>query len=331
MTKRRSPPTIAAPGRAATPIASRHYRDYRLRALTDAKSAQGVTVSLCIPAHGEEATIGDIVTRVRRYLVDRVGLVDEVLVLDDHSTDDTAKVAEAAGARVVQAADVLTEVAGGSGKGEALWRSLYAAEGDIVVWCDADITDFGSRFIVGLVGPLLTDPGVSFVKGYYERPSLGGIGGGRTTELMARPILATLFPHLSTIVQPLSGEFGGRRELLERLPFVRGYGVDIGLLIDAAEAVGAAGLVQVDLGTRVHRNRPLDELGPQALTVLQTALDRSGVRYENPATLLRPGVPPLVRAFAELPPLATLPAVVEGPPERPPRKAPSPPVATLTG
>src|ERR671911_546103 len=143
MTKRRSPPTIAAPGRAATPIASRHYRDYRLRALTDAKSAQGATVSLCIPAHGEEATIGDIVTRVRRYLVDRVGLVDEVLVLDDHSTDDTAKVAEAAGARVVQAADVLTDVAGGSGKGEALWRSLYAAEGDIVVWCDADITDFG--------------------------------------------------------------------------------------------------------------------------------------------------------------------------------------------
>jgi glucosyl-3-phosphoglycerate synthase len=312
MTKRRSPPTIAAPDRSATPIASRHYRDYRLRHLVEAKGDQ--VVSLCIPAHDEEETVGPIVSMVRRYLVERCGLVDEILVLDDHSVDGTAKVAAAAGARVVQAADVLAEVAGGSGKGEALWRSLYVARGDIVVWCDADITDFGSRFIVGLIGPLLTDPSVSFVKGYYERPASGNIGGGRTTELMARPVLATLFPHLSTIVQPLSGEFGGRRTLLERLPFVRGYGVDIGLLIDAAEAVGPAGIVQVDLGTRVHRNRTLDDLGPQALTVLQTALDRSGVRYANPSTLCRPGAPPLVRAFAELPPLASLPPRPPGPP-----------------
>ena len=325
MTKRRSPPTIAAPDRSATPIASRHYRDYRLRRLVEAKGDQ--VVSLCIPAHDEEATVGPIVSMVRRYLVERCGLVDEILVLDDHSVDGTAKVAAAAGARVVRAADVLAEVAGGSGKGEALWRSLYVARGDIVVWCDADITDFGSRFIVGLIGPLLTDPSVSFVKGYYERPSSGNIGGGRTTELMARPVLATLFPHLSTIVQPLSGEFGGRRTLLERLPFVRGYGVDIGLLIDAAEAVGPAGIVQVDLGTRVHRNRTLDDLGPQALTVLQTALDRSGVRYANPSTLCRPGAPPLVRAFAELPPLASLPP---RPPEPPtPTEAPAA-VATLT-
>ena len=306
MTKHRSPPTIAAPDRSATPIASRHYRDYRLQRLVEAKGDQ--VVSLCIPAHDEEETVGRIVSTVRRYLVERCGLVDEILVLDDHSVDSTAKVAAAAGARVVQAADVLADVAGGSGKGEALWRSLYVARGDVVVWCDADITDFGSRFIVGLIGPLLTDPSVSFVKGYYERPSPGDIGGGRTTELMARPVLATLFPHLSTIVQPLSGEFGGRRALLERLPFVRGYGVDIGLLIDAAETVGPAGIVQVDLGTRVHRNRTLDELGPQALTVLQTALDRSGARYANPSTLCRPGAPPLVRAFAELPPLASLPA-----------------------
>jgi glucosyl-3-phosphoglycerate synthase len=312
MTKRRSPPTIAAPDRSATPIASRHYRDYRLRHLVEAKGDQ--VVSLCIPAHDEEETVGPIVSMVRRYLVERCGLVDEILVLDDHSVDGTAKVAAAAGARVVQAADVLADVAGGSGKGEALWRSLYVARGDIVVWCDADITDFGSRFIVGLIGPLLTDPSVSFVKGYYERPSSGNIGGGRTTELMARPVLATLFPHLSTIVQPLSGEFGGRRTLLERLPFVRGYGVDIGLLIDAAEAVGPAGIVQVDLGTRVHRNRTLDDLGPQALTVLQTALDRAGVRYANPSTLCRPGAPPLVRAFAELPPLASLPPRPPGPP-----------------
>jgi glucosyl-3-phosphoglycerate synthase len=228
--------------------------------------------------------------------------------VDDHSSDDTAKVAEAAGARVIDASEVLANVAGGAGKGEALWRSLYVAQGDIIVWVDADITDFGTRFVVGLLGPLLTDPRVSYVKGYYERPSHGGAGGGRTTELMARPVLATLFPHLSTIVQPLSGEFAGRRSLLEQLPFVRGYGVDIGLLIDVAEAVGPTGIVQVDLGTRVHRNRPLEELGPQALTVLQTALDRAGVRSANPATLCRPGLPPLVRSFSELPPLASLPS-----------------------
>jgi glucosyl-3-phosphoglycerate synthase len=306
MMTRRSLPTIAAPDRSALPIACRHYRDFPLHRLVDAKGDQ--TVSVCIPAHDEGKTIGAVVSKVRRRLMDRIGLVDEVLVVDDHSSDDTAKVAEAAGARVVDASEVLADVAGGSGKGEALWRSLYMAKGDIVVWVDADITDFGSHFVVGLLGPLLTDPRVSYVKGYYERPSHGGTGGGRTTELMARPVLATLFPHLSTIVQPLSGEFAGRRSLLEQLPFVRGYGVDIGLLIDVAEAVGPAGIVQVDLGTRVHRNRSLEELGPQALTVLQTALDRAGVRSANPATLCRPGLPPLVKGFSELPPLVTLPS-----------------------
>jgi glucosyl-3-phosphoglycerate synthase len=305
MMMRRSLPTIAAPDRSAMPIACWHYRDFPLHRLVDAKGDQ--TVSVCIPAHDEGDTVGRVVSKVRRHLVDRLGLVDEVLVVDDHSSDDTAKVAEAAGARVVEASEVLADVAGGAGKGEALWRSLYVAQGDIIVWVDADITDFGTRFVVGLLGPLLTDPRVSYVKGYYERPTHGGAGGGRTTELMARPVLATLFPHLSTIVQPLSGEFAGRRSLLEQLPFVRGYGVDIGLLIDVAEAVGPTGIVQVDLGTRVHRNRPLEELGPQSLTVLQTALDRAGVRSANPAVLCRPGLPPLVRSFSELPPLATLP------------------------
>jgi glucosyl-3-phosphoglycerate synthase len=306
MMTRRSLPTIAAPDRSAVPIACRHYRDFPLHQLVEAKGDQ--TVSVCVPAHDEGDTVGAVVSKVRRRLMDRIGLVDEVLVVDDHSSDDTAEVAEAAGARVIDAAEVLADVAGGSGKGEALWRSLYMAKGDIVVWVDADITDFGSHFVVGLLGPLLTDPRVSYVKGYYERPSHGGTGGGRTTELMARPVLATLFPHLSTIVQPLSGEFAGRRSLLEQLPFVRGYGVDIGLLIDVAEAVGPAGIVQVDLGTRVHRNRSLEELGPQALTVLQTALDRAGVRSANPATLCRPGLPPLVKGFSELPPLVTLPS-----------------------
>ena len=146
---------------------------------------------------------------------------------------------------------------------------------------------------------------------------------------MARPVIATLFPHLSSIVQPLSGEYGGRRSLLETLPFVRGYGVEIGMIIDVAEAVGVRGMAQVDLGTRIHRNRDLDDLGPQALVVLQTALDRAGVRCENPATLVRPGRPPLVRTFGELPPLATLPDLLAGPapePPPPPRRARRPPL-----
>lgn len=299
--------------RSRAPVVSRHYRDFPLRDLVAAKGDQ--VVSVCIPAHDEAATVGDVVAKVRRFLVDRLHLVDEVLVVDDHSSDGTGKAAADAGARVVPAADVLADVAGGPGKGEALWRSLHVCVGDIVIWCDADITDFGTRFVSGLLGPLLTDPDVAFTKGYYERPRTGELGGGRTTELTARPALAALFPHLSSIVQPLSGEFGGRRSLLERLPFVRGYGVDIGLLIDVAEAVGTDGIVQVDLGTRRHRHHDLDQLGPQALSVLQTVLDRAGVRAANPATLVRPGLPPLIRAFAELPPLALL---------RPPRRGPTP-------
>lgn len=283
-------------------IASFHYRDFGLRDLVAAKG--GRSVSVCVPARNEEATVGRVVRTVRRFLVERVGLVDEVLVLDDHSTDATAEVAAAAGARVVAAPRVLPHLAGGPGKGEALWRSLHVARGDVVVWLDADILDIGSRFVVGLLGPLLREPDAAFVKGFYERP--GDTGGGRTTELTARPVLAALFPHLSAVVQPLSGEYAGRRDLLERLPFVRGYGVDLGLLIDAADLAGPAALAQVDLGTRRHRNRSLDELGPQALMVLQTALHRAGVDQADPATLLRPGVPPLTQPFGELPPLASL-------------------------
>src|ERR671913_485610 len=290
--------------RSRPPIASRHYRDFPLHQLVDAKGDQ--RVSVCIPARDEAATLGDLVAKLRRFLVDRLCLVDEVLVVDDHSSDGTGKAAADAGARVVKAADVLADIAGSSGKGEALWRSPHPPTRDIVPWCDADITDFGTRFVSGLLGPLLTDPDVWFVKGYYERPRTGRVGGGRTTELIARPVLATLLPHLSTIVQPLSGEFGGRRSLLERLPFVRGYGVDLGRPTAAAGAVGPEPTVEVDSASRRHRHHDLEQLGPQALTVLQTALDRAGVRSANPATLLRPGLPPLVRAFAELPPIATL-------------------------
>ncbi|HEX8804732.1 MAG TPA: glycosyltransferase, partial [Acidimicrobiales bacterium] len=187
------------------PIATFDHRDFDARALVAAKGDQVVTV--CIPAHDEAATVGAVVRTLRRGLVDRVGLVDEVVVVDDHSSDRTAEVATDAGARVVVAADVLPEVVGGRGKGEALWRSLHATRGDLVVWCDADITDFGAHFVLGLVGPLLTRPDIAFVKGFYERPTPSGDVGGRVTELVARPLLALHWPQLSGFVQPLGGEY----------------------------------------------------------------------------------------------------------------------------
>lgn len=288
-----------------------HHAEFDPVALAEHKRRHGTRVSVCLPARDEAGTVGGIVADVRRGLVDEIGLVDELLVLDDHSTDDTAAVAAAAGARVVQVDDVLPDQGPGAGKGEALWKSVAAATGDLVVWCDADITDFGTRFVVGLVGPLLLRPDIDFVKGFYDRPVDGSAhGGGRVTELMARPVIATMFPHLASVVQPLSGEYAGRRSLLERLPFVEGYGVDLGLLVDVAELRGTEAIAQVDLGTRRHRNRPLDELGPQALAVLQTALRRAGTGLGGPASLVRPDVEPVVVGALERPPLVDVPSYV---------------------
>ena len=203
--------------------------------------------------------------------------------------------------------DVLAEHGSGPGKGQALWKGVARSTGALVAFCDADVRDFDERFATGLVGPLLLDPGASFVKAYYQRPGDGHPRGvGRVTELVARPALHLLFPELADVVQPLSGEFAGRRALLESLPFVEGYGVDLGLLVDVWRAVGRDGIVQVDLGSRIHRNRPLDELGPMATVVLQTALRRAGVDAPATVVLERPDAEAVTVAFAERPPLASL-------------------------
>lgn len=281
-----------------------HHEDFAAAALAEHKASQGQLVSVCLPARDEAATVGGIVEDLRRSLVERIGLVDEILVVDDHSHDATAAVARDAGARVVAVDDVLPELGAGEGKGEALWKSVAAATGDLIVWCDADITDFGPRFVVGLVGPLVVRPDIGFVKGFYDRPvAQHPHGGGRVTELVARPAIATMFPHLASIVQPLSGEYAGRRSLLERVPFVQGYGVDLGLLIDISELEGTEAIAQVDLGTRRHRNRPLGELGPQALAVMQTALRRAGTGLGGPASLVRPDLEPVEVATGERPAL----------------------------
>lgn len=281
-----------------------HHEDFAAATLAEQKARHGHLISVCLPARDESATVGAIVEDLVQSLVERTGLVDEILVVDDHSVDDTAAVARAAGARVVAVDDVLPELGTGAGKGEALWKSVAAAQGDLIVWCDADITDFGPRFVVGLVGPLLARSDIGFVKGFYDRPVAGSAhGGGRVTELVARPLIATMFPHLASIVQPLSGEYAARRSLVERLRFVQGYGVDLGLLIDIAALEGTEVIAQVDLGTRRHRNRPLDELGPQALAVLQTALRRAGTDLGGQATLVRPDLEPVDVATGERPAL----------------------------
>jgi len=275
-------------------------------ALVDARRRTSSTISVCLPARNEGATVGAQVAIIREALVESVPLVDEIVVVDDHSTDDTAAVAAAAGARVVDASQVLPDHGQGHGKGEALWKSLHESTGDLVVWVDADIVDFDPGFVVGLLGPLLTDANIDFVKGHYHRPEADGVGGGRVTELCARPLLAQFFPDLATIAQPLAGEYAGRRSLLEHLPFVVGYGVDVALLIDAAAAVGIDHVAQADLGTRHHRNRTLAELGPQALAVSQTILTRAGVAPPGPAILRRPGLEPVTLAVHERPPLSSL-------------------------
>jgi len=281
--------------------------EFDLARLVDAKAGQ--QISVCLPARDEADTVGPIVATIRAELVDRVGLVDEILVVDDHSADRTAEVAADAGATVLRAEEILPQYGEGHGKGEALWKSLYASKGDIIAWCDADVRDFDAAFVVGLVGPLLTRPDLVFVKGFYERPAPTAAGrGGRVTELVARPIVSLLFPHLSAIVQPLAGEYAGRREALEQLPFVEGYGVDLGLLIDVAARFGLDAMAQVDLGTRIHRNRPLDELSPQATSVLQTALRRADPGLIGASTMLvRPGLDPLAVDATERPPLIDVP------------------------
>ena len=263
------------------------------------------TVSVCLPARNEEATVGRIVEVVRNELMDKLGLVDELVVMDDHSTDLTATVAKDAGATVVACSDVLDHLGNQPGKGETLWKSLYVSTGDIVVWCDSDVANFGSHFVSGLLGPLLIDRSIGYCKGFYHRPvGADQRGGGRTTELVARPLIALLFPELSDIVQPLAGEYAGRREILERVPFVQGYGVEMGLLIDVCRLAGYNAIAQVDLGTRVHRNRPLHELSSQATEVMQVALHRADRTLVNTAiTLRRPGFGDTEITMQERPPL----------------------------
>ena len=291
---------LSSPGAPAT-IREFHHREFPLDRILEHKGT--TKVSVCLPARDESSTVGPIVSTLRDELLRR-GAIDEIVVIDDHSSDDTAAVAREAGARVASSAEVLPEYGPGHGKGEVLWKSLYVAEGDIVIWCDSDITEFGTRFVTGILGPLLCEPHVDMAKGYYRRPERDREGGGRVTELVARPLLSLFAPELAGLYQPLSGEYGGYRTVLEQLPFVRGYGVEVGLLIDLSRKFGLDGLVQVDLDIRHHRNRTLAELSPQAMAISQTILRHvdSGLA-PSAAALLRPAQAPVTIDVSERPPM----------------------------
>jgi len=250
----------------------------------------GRRIAVILPALDEEDTVGEIVAGIRAELASAPGdLVDEVIVVDSGSADRTAAVAAANGARVLAAGDVLPVFAPRRGKGEAMWRGVAATDADLVVFVDADLQSFDPRFVVALLGPLLSDPAIQFVKAAYDRPptdpAVPSNGGGRVTELMARPLISAFWPELSGVLQPLAGEYAARRDLLYRLPFRCGFGVDLGLLLDAYRAVGLDGLAQVDLHRRWHRHSDLPSLGRMAAEVMHTALDRLIDQGRLPADL----------------------------------------------
>ncbi|HID84264.1 MAG TPA: glucosyl-3-phosphoglycerate synthase [Anaerolineales bacterium] len=249
------------------------------------KEAQGVTISLGLPALNEEATIGQIITTMKTALMEEVPLLDEIVLIDSGSVDYTREIAADLGIPVYIHQKVLPQYGAYHGKGETLWKSLYVLQGDIIVWIDTDIRNIHPRFVYGLLGPLLRNPRIQYVKGFYRRPLKQGSkmvagGGGRVTELTARPLLNLFFPELSGLIQPLAGEYAGRRQALEQLPFFTGYGVETGLLIDLLSRFGLGAIAQVDLQERIHRNQPLRDLSKMAFAIIQVVIRRLEDRHK---------------------------------------------------
>ena len=268
----------------------------------------GRTISLCIPCRDEANTIGGLVTLAKNALGGPNGLVDEIIVLDDRSIDGSADVASGAGATVVPISEVHEKHGEGRGNGNALWASLIVSKGDIVVWCDADVTSFEPDWVTRLVAPLLLDDHNAIVKAHYHRPTELG-GGGRTTELVARPLLSLFYPELADLHQPLAGEYAVRRSAMADIPFVQGWGVEIAMLIDVAGKFGIDTITQVDLGVRHHRNQPLLSLAVQAAEVIATVLDRAGATAsfaESVLMLHRPGGVSQPLNLKERPPISSL-------------------------
>jgi len=252
-----------------------------IRQLVDLKEKQGLTISLGLPTLNEQETIGSVIRTMRKRFVQDYPLLDEIVVIDSNSTDRTIAIAEGLGVPVVKHPEVLTQYGSWAGKGEALWNSLYVLKGDLIAWIDTDIVNIHPRFVHGILGPLIREPHLMYVKGFYQRPLRMGNkvqarGGGRVTELVARPMFNLFYPELSGFVQPLAGEYAGRRTALEQVPFYVGYGVETGLLIDLWMRFGLQAMGQVDLEERVHRNQSLASLSKMAFEITQVFMQRVG-------------------------------------------------------
>ncbi|MGZ9164984.1 MAG: glucosyl-3-phosphoglycerate synthase, partial [Anaerolineales bacterium] len=248
------------------------------------KREQGVTISLALPALNEQETVGKIIDVIKKELIDKAPLLDEIVLIDSNSTDSTREIAARADVPVYIHQHLLERMGARDGKGEALWKSLLVTRGDIIMWIDTDIVNIHPRFVYGILGPLLINPQVQFVKGFYRRPLKVGQkmqagGGGRVTELTARPLLNLFYPELSGVVQPLSGEYAGRREALEKVPFFSGYGVETGMLIDIYEKYGLQAIAQVDLLERIHHNQHLEALSKMSFAIIQTVMRKLESRF----------------------------------------------------
>lgn len=255
-----------------------------LNYLLSLKRARGLSISLALPALNEENTVGSVLETIKQALILNVPLLDEIVLIDSNSEDRTREIAQSLDIPVYIHQSILPEYGARPGKGEALWKSLYCTRGDIVIWLDTDIVNIHPRFAYGLIGPLLLRPDIQFIKGFYRRPLKVGNktqagGGGRVTELTARPLLNLFYPELSGVIQPLSGEYGGRRAALERLGFFSGYGVEIGLLIDTFEKFGLNAIAQVHLQERIHHNQPLEALSKMSFAIIQAVIRKLETRY----------------------------------------------------
>ena len=255
-----------------------------LNYLLDLKRERGLSISLALPALNEETTVGNVIQTIKEALVEAAPLLDEIVLIDSNSEDRTREIAQSLGVPVYIHQDILPDYGSRRGKGEALWKSLYCTQGDIVIWLDTDIVNIHPRFAYGLIGPLLLRPDIQFVKGFYRRPLRVGDkvqagGGGRVTELTARPLLNLFYPELSGVIQPLSGEYGGTRAALEQFNFFSGYGVEIGLLIDMLDKFGLSAIAQVDLKERIHHNQPLEALSKMSFAIIQAVIRKLETRY----------------------------------------------------
>ena len=256
-----------------------------LERLVSLKEARNVTISLGLPALNEEETVGQIIRMVKKNLVEKVPLLDEIVLIDSGSTDYTVEIARDCGIPVYQHNEILPQYGSVLGKGEALWKSLHVLNGDLIAWIDTDIVNIHPRFVYGILGPLLRHETIQYVKGFYRRPlkvgeTLQAGSGGRVTELVARPLFNLFYPELSGIVQPLAGEYAGRRTALERMPFYVGYGVETGLLLNLVDQYGISGIAQVDLRQRIHHNQSLSALSRMAFAIIQVFIDHLEERHK---------------------------------------------------